>query len=153
MSAIDDRQATLEGLRGAFMELMGAERRLRGRDSHRHGGLSHNQVRALFQLANEEEVTAGCLAKTAELSPASMTAMLDQLEKDGMVVRRRSEEDRRQVIVSLTESGREKMAVKRAHWNERWLELLAEHSESEIESAGRVMRTVAGFLDKLGREE
>jgi DNA-binding MarR family transcriptional regulator len=155
MSVATEREAALDQLRNAFSELMGAERRLRGRDQHRRSGgeLSHHQVRALFQLAAEEgEMTAGCLAKNAELSPASMTAMLDQLEREGYVTRRRSEEDRRQVIVSLTERGREKMASKRAMWVEKWRGALGELSEDELASAANVMRTIAAFLDTLGRE-
>jgi DNA-binding MarR family transcriptional regulator len=154
MSVATDREALLEDLRSAFGEMLGAERRLRGRDQHRRAGgeLSHHQIRALFHLAKEEEVTAGCLAKNAELSPASMTAMLDQLEEWGFVERRRSAEDRRQVLVSLTDEGRAKLAKKRAVWNEKFLAALGEHSDSELAAAVRVMRTVGGFLDSLGRD-
>jgi DNA-binding MarR family transcriptional regulator len=144
-------EAALEDLRSAFVELMGAERRLRGRDPQRPGDLSHGQVRALFALARDEQVTAGCLARRAELSPASMTAMLDQLEHAGMVQRRRSEEDRRQVIVSLTEAGRDRLDERRAAWNARWLAELGMHSEEELAAAMRVMRTLAGLLDGIGR--
>ncbi len=49
---------------------------------------------------------AGQLAKAADLTPASVTAMLDGLEQRGMVQRRRSEQDRRVVFVSLTPAGR-----------------------------------------------
>jgi DNA-binding MarR family transcriptional regulator len=144
------RATALEDLRSAFIELMGAERRLRGRSPHRAGELSPVQIRALFQLEDGES-TAGCLARKADVSAASMTAMLDQLEADGMVVRRRSEEDRRQVIVSLTSAGSEKLAVKRAFWEERWQRMLAEHSEEELAVAVRVMRSMSGLLDSLGR--
>ncbi len=143
---------TFDALRGAFVELMGAERRLRGRDPHRPGELSHSQVRALFQLAKDDETTAGCLARKADLSPASMTAMLDQLEQDGFVTRRRSESDRRQVLVALTDAGRERLASKREHWNAVWLEALGHHSDAELDAAVRVMRTMAGLLDSIGRE-
>ena len=154
MTVATDREAILEELRSSFGELLGAERRLRGRDQHRKTGgeLSHHQIRALFHLAKEPEVTAGCLAKNAELSPASMTAMLDQLEEWGFVERRRSAEDRRQVLVSLTDQGREKMQAKRAKWNETFLAALNEHSDEELASAVRVMRTLGGFLDTLGRD-
>jgi DNA-binding MarR family transcriptional regulator len=154
MTVATDREAILEELRSSFGELLGAERRLRGRDQHRKTGgeLSHHQIRALFHLAKEPEVTAGCLAKNAELSPASMTAMLDQLEDWGFVERRRSAEDRRQVLVSLTDQGREKMQAKRAKWNETFLAALNEHSDEELASAVRVMRTIGGFLDTLGRD-
>jgi DNA-binding MarR family transcriptional regulator len=148
------REAILEELRSAFGELLGAERRLRGRDQHRRGGgeLSHHHIRALFHLAKEPEVTAGCLAKNAELSPASMTAMLDQLEEWGYVARRRSAEDRRQVLVTLTDKGREKMEAKRVAWSSTFLAALGQHSDEELETAVRVMRTVGGFLDTLGRD-
>jgi DNA-binding MarR family transcriptional regulator len=154
MSTVTSREEILEQLRGAYGELLGAERRLRGRDQHRRGGgeLSHHQVRALFHLATEPEVTAGCLAKNADLSPASMTAMLDHLEELGYVSRRRSVEDRRQVLVRLTDEGRAKVQAKRRMWNEKFLSILSEHSDEELDAAVRVMRTIGGFLDTLGRD-
>ena len=145
------RGAAIDELRSAFSELMGAERRLRGRDPHRPGELSINQVRALFQLARDEEITAGELAKRAELSPGSMTSMLDQLEASGIVRRRRSETDRRQVIVTLTDDGRELLAERRAAWQERWAAELRGCSEEELAAAVRVMRSLASMLDGIGR--
>jgi DNA-binding MarR family transcriptional regulator len=146
-----DRTATLEALRSAFIELMGAERRLRGRSAHKAGDFSAMEIRALFQLGKLPETTAGHMAKHADVSPATMTAMLDHLEKDGMVARRRSEEDRRQVIVSLTDRGRELLAAKRVMWERTWRELLEHHSDAELATAASVMRDVAGLLDSLGR--
>ncbi len=142
----------LAELRSAFAELSGADRRLRGRDPRGPGELSTAQVRALIQLAKDEQVTAGELAKRAELSPGAMTAMLDQLEDADMVSRRRSTADRRQVIVALTEHGRSALASKRALWERAWREGLAGHSEEELLAAARVMRTLAALLDGFGRE-
>jgi DNA-binding MarR family transcriptional regulator len=141
----------LAELRAAFGELLGAERRLRGRDSVRRGELSTGQVRALFQLAHGEECTAGELAKRAELSPASMTAMLDQLEADGIVERHRSATDRRQVIVSLTDAGHQELAARRAEWERIWAEALAGYSEQEVEAAASIMRSVVKLLDGIGK--
>jgi DNA-binding MarR family transcriptional regulator len=143
--------AELDELRAAFGELMGAERRLRGRDPRRPGELSHGQVRALVQLAKDEEIPAGSLAKRADLSPGAMTTMLDHLEAAGMITRRRSETDRRQVIVALTETGREAVAAKKALWERLWHERLAEHSDEELLAATRVIHTIAGLLDGVGR--
>ena len=133
MSVATDREALLEDLRGAFGEMLGAERRLRGRDQHRRAGgeLSHHQIRALFHLAKEDEVTAGCLAKNAELSPASMTAMLDQLEEWGFVARRRSAEDRRQVLVSLTDEGRDLLLRARPAHRDGVRRLFLSHFDAE----------------------
>jgi MarR family transcriptional regulator, organic hydroperoxide resistance regulator len=142
---------TAESLRSAFIELMGAERRLRGRSPHREGDLSATEVRALFQLEGEPDMPAGCLAKQADVSPASMTAMLDHLEKDGMVSRRRSETDRRQVMVTLTDRGRRCLSAKREVWDTRWRELTERHSEAELATAAAVMHDIAALLDTLGR--
>ena len=143
--------ATTEWLRSAFIELMGAERRLRGRSPHRAGDLSATEVRALFQLEREAEVSAGCLARQADVSPASMTAMLDHLDADGMVSRRRSETDRRQVIVSLTDQGRACLAAKREVWDARWRELTERHSDADLAAAAAGMHDIAGLLGSLGR--
>ena len=138
-------------VRAAMGELLAAERRLRGRDPHRPGELSATQVRALFQLERGEACTAGELAKRADLSPASMTAMLDQLEQSGIVERHRSEKDRRQVIVSLTDAGHETLAAKRATIEARTGAILGAYSDAELEAAAKVMRSLAELLDSLGK--
>ena len=51
---------------------------------------------------------AGELARRADLTSGAMTSRLDALEKEGLVRRLRDPDDRRSVIVELTEQGREK---------------------------------------------
>src|SRR3954452_2235972 len=109
-----------EAVRLAFVELMGAERRLRARDQKcGPGELTQGQIRALFTIDVKGEATAGELAKAAELSPASVSTMLDHLERDGIIERRRSETDRRVVVVSLTPKGRGLLEEKRERWRAR----------------------------------
>lgn len=142
----------LAELRTAFSEMLGAERRLRGRNPARKGALSNAQVRALFPLKHGEECTSGALAKRADISPASMTTMLDLLEADGIITRRRSETDRRQVFVALTDKGHEALQERRAAWEKLWQQQLAEHPDEDLEAAARVMRSVAKMLDSIGRD-
>ncbi|MFL5958987.1 MAG: MarR family winged helix-turn-helix transcriptional regulator [Gaiellaceae bacterium] len=52
--------------------------------------------------------SAGELARRADLTTGAMTSRLDALEKEGLVRRLRDPEDRRSVIVELTEEGRTK---------------------------------------------
>src|SRR5215471_21578957 len=49
---------------------------------------------------------AGWLARRADLTSGAMTSRLDALEKDGLVRRLRDPDDRRSVLVELTEKGR-----------------------------------------------
>jgi DNA-binding MarR family transcriptional regulator len=52
--------------------------------------------------------TAGFLARRADLTSGAMTSRLDALEKEGLVRRLRDPEDRRSVLVELTEKGRQR---------------------------------------------
>ena len=139
-----------ESVRLAFVELMGAERRLRARDQKcGPGELTQGQIRALFTIDVKGEATAGELARAAELSPASVSTMLDHLERDGIVERRRSDHDRRVVVVTLTESGRALLADKRERWRARGAEALAGLSDDELRAGADVMHRMAGLLDDL----
>ena len=151
MSVVEPRTArssALEDVRIAMQELFGAERRLRARDGHQPGGLTHSQLRALVLLDKEDEVTAGQLAKSADLNPASVTAMLDHLESNGIVERKRHPTDRRVCMVSLTGKGRDIVAEKRAAWQSRWEERLGHLSESELLAALRVLKTMTDIIDE-----
>jgi DNA-binding MarR family transcriptional regulator len=148
-AAEQPREAQMDEARVALGELLGAERRLRSRDQHRDDGLSHAQVRALFLLGKEREATAGEIARHAELSAASVTAMLDHLETAGVVERRRSEEDRRVCVVTLTDSGRALVDEKRERWRALWQEQLADLPERDIAAAVRVMRRMSQAIDAL----
>jgi DNA-binding MarR family transcriptional regulator len=143
------RQSALDQVRIAMGELLGAERRLRGREQQKNGSLTRSQLRALVVLEKADEVTAGDLAKSADLNPASVTAMLDQLETSGIVARRRSVADRRMCMVSLTEKGRAIVDDERARWHALWEEHLGDQSETELTAALQVMRTMTQLLDGI----
>jgi len=151
VAAPDRRTEALAAVREEFGGLMGAERRLRGRDQHRRNddGLTIAQVRALFALDKSEAATAGEIAETARLSPASVTAMLDDLERDGIVTRVRSDTDRRRVLVVLTDDGRAVLKKRRRLWLKRWDVAMADVPERDLEAAADVLRRITGLLDEL----
>lgn len=145
-----DRDAALNELRDALTELLGAERRLRGREGHGHDGLTFAQSRALVvALDRAEELPAGELARAADLNPATVTPMLDHLEERGIVARRRSTEDRRVCLVSLTDLGRELVAAKRARWVQMWREALVDVRSDGLHDAAHVLRSIGALLDSL----
>jgi MarR family transcriptional regulator, organic hydroperoxide resistance regulator len=147
ISTPDTTRDRVDDLRSALRELLGAERRLRGRDQHQlQGGLTIAQLWAL-RVLEEGEKTAGEIAEAALCNPASTTAMLDSLEERGVVQRRRSTEDRRVVLVTLTDAGREVVADKRAHSQGLWQEKFAGTPEGDLETAAAVMRVIAEMLD------
>ncbi len=144
-----DRRPAIEELRLSLAHMSGAERRLRGRDHSRPGELTHAQIRALAALGREKEMTAGQLARSADLNPASVTAMLDHLEAADVVQRHRSTEDRRVCNVSLTERGWELLEAKLARWHAVWEDKLTDVPDADLEAAARVIGQVTELYDAL----
>jgi DNA-binding MarR family transcriptional regulator len=148
------REEALTQLGAAFKGTVAAIRRLRGRETHRHGELSFAQYQLLFGLAGDCELSTSRLATAADLAPATVTQMLEGLVAMGLVERTRSERDRRVVTCALTVRGRELIAERRAHWESRWRRTLAEFSTDEIATAAAVidrMRSMYDELDESGR--
>jgi DNA-binding MarR family transcriptional regulator len=142
--------STPEGRLGvAFKRAMVAMRKLRGRETHRPGQISYAQYGLLFGLAGMCEGSARELAERTDLTPATVTQMLDHLEASGFVKRTRSEEDRRVVLSTLTERGAEVVEKRRQQMEPRWRAALAEFSESELTAAARVLDRLADYFDAL----
>ena len=50
-------------------------------------------------------MSAGAIARSVSLSQATVTSIIERLERSALVQRRKGESDRRQVFIALTESG------------------------------------------------
>jgi MarR family transcriptional regulator, organic hydroperoxide resistance regulator len=132
----------LEQLGRSFKGAMAAVRRLRGRETHRPGELSFAQYSLMFGLVDGGQKSVRELAFAADLSPASVTQMLENLAGVGLVERVRSKDDKRVVLTSLTERGDALLSERRARLQPRWRNALAEFSDDEL-------RTAAVVLDRL----
>ncbi|MGA9856287.1 MAG: MarR family winged helix-turn-helix transcriptional regulator [Solirubrobacteraceae bacterium] len=142
-------RAAIEELRVALGHMSGAERRLRSRDHRRPGELSHAQLRSIAALGREQEMTVGDLAKSADLKPATVTVMLDQLEAADIVKRHRSTEDRRVCNVSLTPAGWSLLEQKLGAWRALWERELADITDEELQTAVRVISQVTDIYDAV----
>jgi DNA-binding MarR family transcriptional regulator len=60
----------------------------------------------LVKLASGETDSASTLCKGVSYDPGAMTRMIDRLERKGLVRRVRSADDRRKILVELTEEGK-----------------------------------------------
>ena len=148
-SSVAEPAGQVEEFRTAVNQLLAADRRLRGRDHSRPGELTFAQIRTIAALGREHEMTAGQLAKSAELTPATITSILDQLEASNIVERRRSTEDRRVCNVALTPEGWELLERKLAVWNGLWAERLSGFSDKDISTAAAILHEVTGILDSV----
>ncbi len=145
----ESREQAFDALAAAFKGALTAVRRLRGRDTQRPGELSFAQYHLLFGLHQESPLSTGDLAARAELTPATVTQMLDALVAMGFVERTRSTNDRRIVMCSLTGSGRELITERRKHFERRWRAKLDDFSAGELATAAAVVERLRSFYEEL----
>jgi DNA-binding MarR family transcriptional regulator len=70
-------------------------------------GLSGPQVICLRALASQGPMQTSHLAAAVNLSSATVCGILNRLEQRGLVIRKRQADDRRRVLVSLSEAGQD----------------------------------------------
>ena len=69
-------------------------------------GITYTQYIMFLVLWEKDGITVGELCKRLMLDTGTVTPMLKNTEKQGLIKRTRSEEDERVVVVSLTEEGK-----------------------------------------------
>ena len=70
-------------------------------------GLTGPQLVILREIASFGEVTAGEIAQAVSLSQATVTGIMDRMEKRGLIARKRSEQDKRKIMIRITEAGKD----------------------------------------------
>lgn len=123
--------------------VMRSARRLR--HEREDTSLTLNQLSALGTLARLGPVTLGDLAAAERVQPPSMTRIVSALEQNGLAVREPDADDRRLVIVRLTEAGKALLVADRRR-RDAWLtKRLRELSPDEVEA----LRKAVPVLEKL----
>ncbi|KWW99361.1 hypothetical protein TH66_09850 [Carbonactinospora thermoautotrophica] len=84
--------------------------------------VSSSGMSLLITLARRDGVTSREAAQAAWCTPATLTGIVDTLERDGLVERRRDGKDRRVVRLHITEAGRELVAECQRELESRWSE-------------------------------
>ncbi|MCG8697010.1 MAG: MarR family transcriptional regulator [Bacteroidales bacterium] len=70
-------------------------------------GITYPQYLVLMILWEEDRVPVNDIAKKLILNTNTMTPLLKRMEQQGIVIRERSKDDERKVIVRLTEKGKQ----------------------------------------------
>ena len=69
-------------------------------------GITYTQYIMFLVLWEKDEITVGDLCRRLMLDTGTVTPMLKNTEKQGLIKRTRSEEDERVVVITLTDEGR-----------------------------------------------
>lgn len=109
------------------------------------GGLSPNQLGVLTHLFRDGPATPGEIAANRQQQPQTLTRVFADLERNGFLTRTRSERDHRQVVLEITQSGREALRQDVAD-RDAWLaSALAGLTETERQ----VLRLAAALMDRI----
>lgn len=85
-------------------------------------GLTAPQLLIMHAIAARGEMTMGEIATEVSLSQATITTILDRLEKRELLLRERGSTDKRRVYARLTEKGRDLLAQAPAPLQDEFLE-------------------------------
>ena len=83
---------------------------LDGRELSRHSGMTTPQLILLQTVEAQGPSPVGSIAKAMNLTQATVTNIIDRLELKTLVVRTRSQSDKRKVLISLTTAGEQALA-------------------------------------------
>lgn len=104
--------------------------------------------RMLGFLLDMGEMSQSQLADNLGIRPQSLSELLAKTEADGMVTRRRSEEDKRQTLVSLTDLGRTRVEAFREAHKKRAADFLAPLSTEEKYALADILRKLIEANEK-----
>jgi len=106
-------------------------------------GLEPRQVGMLTRLAANEGRSQQAIGELMGLNPTRMVFLVDELEEQGLVERRRNPADRRSHALYLTDQGREKLraAQQASAGHER--EILASLTDGQRRKLAALLRQVA----------
>lgn len=120
---------------------------MRSRHLMQQAGLTGPQLLVLQALGQHTRMSAGELAKEVNLSQGTVTSILDRLEKRGLILRLRSETDRRKVHVTLTGEGETQLAAAPTLLQERFIDRFQQLKDWEQSQILASLQHLAEMMD------
>lgn len=143
------RDQALDRLARVAYSLSAADSRLRGRATRTPGALSLTHARALRVLAETGPLSISQLAAATETTGAATTQLVNGLAAAGYVTRERPANDKRSVLVALTDTGRHRHHERQVALTEALDTALAHHDTAALDTATDVLRQLAAIYDRL----
>lgn len=112
-----------------------------------HSPYALTEARIIFELANQSDLTASDLCGELGLDAGYLSRILNKLEQQNLIEKKRSDEDGRQRLLNLTSEGQNAFSLLDDRSSEEVSEMLSELSESDRIRLVEAMRTIEGVLD------
>ena len=109
--------------------------------------LTAPQLVCLRQLYNDGPLTPSRMAREVSLSQATVTGILDRLERSGLVERRRDQKDRRQISIYITSKGNELVQRAPLPLQERFAGRLAKLDEQDQALIDKTLKEIVEMME------
>ncbi len=109
-------------------------------------GLTGPQLLVLSRLSYKEPKSVGKIAGEVSLSQATVTDILDRIERRGLISRKKSSEDKRRTTVRLTEKGVDGLRIKPSLLQKQFLDRFRALDEWEQTSILSSLQRVATMM-------
>lgn len=108
--------------------------------------ISVNDMHVIEAIGLEKENRSSNVAKRLSITMGSLTKAIDGLTDKGYVIRTRSEEDKRVVLLTLTEKGKKAYKHFRNFHEELIHQIMAQLSEAEQKVLAKALGKLAVYL-------
>ena len=120
---------------------------LRSKQLSRDVGLTGPQLLVMQDIGKEPGIIVRQIADNINLSPATVTSILDRLETKGLVQRIRSTQDKRRVGVFLTEQGQIILKDAPLPFQEHFTNRFSQLRDWEQSQMVATMQRIAAMMD------
>lgn len=110
-----------------------------------------NDMHVIEAIGIEGPRTSSAVAKTLSVTMGTLTKAIDRLVKNGYVLRERSEEDKRLVLLSLKEKGVEAYEHHQKFHQDMVKAVVKQFTKEEAEDLAKTLRGLIGYF--RGTEE
>lgn len=111
-------------------------------------GISEPQGLIIRALMEYGDMKVSDIAKRLDLSNSTVSGLVDRLVENGVVDRKRSEEDRRVVMISLAKSHRQPLKRHFESVFTRVNKVMDLSSEQELDDIAKALEKLKGLLEK-----
>jgi DNA-binding MarR family transcriptional regulator len=125
---------------------------LRSRSLLQDYGLTAPQLATLNTVFRLQPVTVGDIAREIHLGKATVTGILNRLEKRRLIQRARGDQDRRSVVVSLTPEGQQTLSAAPSLLQDEFQHELDKLKEWERTQILATLQRIADMMDASGIE-
>ena len=120
---------------------------LHSKQLNKTSGLTGPQLLIMNEVAQTDGITSSRIAQNVNLSPATVTNILDRIENRNLITRVRSQLDKRRVSLHLTEAGKQLLDQAPQPLQEHFIEKFSALDEWEQSLLLSSMQRIAAMMD------